>query len=66
VLPRSPMARVVSVVTAAVKNRFRRKARPPNRGGFEVLEPCPLQLMLVRHYWWQGRMLPSSGRFACS
>ena len=37
-LPRSPMTRVVCVVTAAVKNRFRRKARPPNRGGFEVLE----------------------------
>ena len=24
------------MVSAAVKNRFRRKARPPNRGGFEV------------------------------
>ena len=35
------MTRVVCVVTAAVKNRFKRKARPPNRGGFEVIPSLP-------------------------
>ena len=41
---RSPMTRVVCVVGAAVKNRFRRKARPPNRGGFEVRHMPPLPM----------------------
>ena len=40
---RSPMTRVVCVVIAAVKNRFRRKARPPNRGGFEVRCRCRIR-----------------------
>jgi len=48
-LLRSPMARVVSVVTAAVKNRFKRKARPPNRGGFEVLRICTSPLIFILH-----------------